>query len=411
MNGEMPFCVRFASGIITTLLAAGVGLAATERMEETFGLPLDHKAIQYNEGPVTDPAGKMIRDIESGKTALTWQRGGWGYLLSLLDKLGIDTDSQVLVFSQTSIQTEHISPRTPRAIYFNDTVAVGYVQNGDVLEITSLDPKLGLQFYTLKNRRQEATPDFARRDGSDDCMRCHRGPQTLGIPGRMVSSVYSSPSDTRGLHAMSYLTDDRVPVAQRWGGWYISGTVGAQKHLGVAIDPDTNRFNPEAYPAPTSDMVALLTLEHQARMTNLITRVGWDTRIAMADGKLSAFSEQLDYEVNEMVKYMLFTGEAPLDGPLAGASGFTKTFEGRGPRDSKGRSLRDFDLTKRVFRYPLSYMIYSEAFDALPAEAMTRVMKRLLDVLSGKVTEAPFDRMDPARRTAALEILRETKLR
>ena len=411
MNAEMPCSVRFASGIMVSLLAAGMGLAATERMEETFGLPLDHRAIQYNEGPVTDPAGKMIREVESGKTILTWQKGGWGYLRSLLDKLGINTDSQVLVFSQTSIQTEHISPRTPRAIYFNDTVAVGYVENGDVLEITSLDPKLGLQFYTLKNRRQEAKPDFARRDGSDDCMRCHRGPQTLGIPGRMVSSVYSSPSDTRGLHAMSYLTDDRVPVGQRWGGWYVSGTLGAQKHLGVAIEPDTNRFNPAAYPAPTSDVVALLTLEHQARMTNLITRVAWDTRIAMADGKLAAFSEQLDYEVNELVKYMLFTGEAPLDGPLAGASGFTKTFGARGPRDSKGRSLRDFDLTKQVFRYPLSYMIYSEAFDALPAEAMTRVMKRVMDVLSGKLTEAPFDRMDPARRTAALEILRETKLR
>lgn len=405
MKPDMPSSVRF---LIVCFVVVVAGCAATERMEETFGLPLDHKAIQYNEGPATDPAAKLIQDVESGKTTLTWQRGGWGYLLSLLDKLKIDTNSQVLVFSQTSIQAEHISTRTPRAIYFNDTVSVGYVEKGEVLEITSLDPRLGIQFYTLKNRRQEETPDFARRDGSDDCMRCHRGPQTLGIPGRMVSSVYSSPSDPRGLHAMSYVTDDRVPVEQRWGGWYISGTLGKQKHLGVAIAPDTSRFNPDAYPAPTSDVVALLTLEHQARMGNLLTRVGWDTRIAVADGKLTAFSEQLDYEVNEMVKYMTFAGEAPLDGPISGASGFARTFAGQGPRDSHGRSLRDFDLEKKVFRYPLSFMIYSEAFDSMPAEAKSRVMGRLVAVLSGKVTEAPFDRLDAAKRMAALEILRDT---
>ena len=405
MKPDMPSSVRF---LIVCFAMVVAGWAATERMEETFGLPLDHKAIQYNEGPATDAAAKLIQDVESGKTTLAWQRGGWGYLLSLLDKLKIDTSSQVLVFSQTSIQAEHISTRTPRAIYFNDTVSVGYVENGEVLEITSLDPRLGIQFYTLKNRRQEETPDFARRDGSDDCMRCHRGPQTLGIPGRMVSSVYSSPTDPRGLHAMSYVTDDRVPVEQRWGGWYISGSLGKQKHLGVAIAPDTSRFNPEAYPAPTSDVVALLTLEHQARMGNLLTRVGWDTRIAVADGKLTEFSEQLDYEVNELVKYMTFAGEAPLDGPISGASGFAGTFAGRGPRDSHGRSLRDFDLEKKVFRYPLSFMIYSAAFESMPAEARSRVMGRLVAVLSGKVTEAPFDRLDSAKRMAALEILRET---
>src|SRR5579862_2893730 len=287
-------------------------LAATEKLEETFGLPLDHKAIQYNETAPNDPAVRLFREVEQGKVKLTWQRNGWGYLVSLLDKLGIDKNSQVLVFSQTSIQIEHISPRTPRALYFNDNVSVGYVQGGDVLEISALDTHQGIQFYTLKNRRPDEGPDVARRDGSDDCMRCHRGPQTLGVPGRMVSSVYSSPSDVRGLHAMSYVTDDRVPIEQRWGGWYISGVLGNQKHLGVGITQDTERFDTSAYPVPTSDVVALLTLEHQARMTNLITRVGWDTRIAEADNKMGAFSEQLDYEIGELIKYMTFAGEAPL---------------------------------------------------------------------------------------------------
>ena len=389
------------------ILAAGA-YAATERMEETFGLPLDHKAIAYNETEPRDPAAQLIRDVESGKVKLGWQRDGRGYLLSLLEKLNIRTDSQVLVFSQTSIQAEHISPRTPRAIYFNDTVSVGYVQNGDVLEISSLDPKQGIQFYTLKNRRPEGAPDFARRDGSDDCMRCHRGPQTLGIPGRMVSSVYSG-NEARGLHAMSYVTDHRVPVAQRWGGWYISGQLGEQKHLGVPITPETERFNAAAYPEPTSDVVALLVLEHQSRMSNLITRVSWDTRIAVADGKLKEFSEQLDFEVEELLKYMLFTGEAPLAGPVAGASAFARNFAAQGPRDSAGRSLRELDLKSRVFRYPVSFMVYSEAFDAIPDPAKERIYRRLFDILSRKESAGPFVNIPGEDRAAAFEILRQTK--
>jgi hypothetical protein len=393
---ELEMRVRFT--VLLAAVCAITVLAATEKLEETFGLPLDHKAIQYNETAPNDPAIRLFREVEQGKAKLTWQRNGWGYLVSLLDQLGIDKNSQVLVFSQTSIQIEHISPRTPRAIYFNDNVSVGYVQGGDVLEISALDTHQGIQFYTLKNRRPDEGPDVARRDGSDDCMRCHRGPQTLGVPGRMVSSVYSSPSDVRGLHAMSYVTDDRVPIEQRWGGWYISGALGNQKHLGVAIAPDTERFDSAAYVVPTSDVVALLTLEHQARMTNLITRVGWDTRIAEADKKMSVFSEQLDYEIGELVKYMTFAGEAPLAGPIQGASSFAKTFTAQGPRDKQGRSLRDFDLEKKVFRYPVSYMIYSPAFDALPDTARSRIYQRLFDILR-TIGDGP----------SAIEILRQTK--
>jgi hypothetical protein len=197
---------------------------------------------------------------------------------------------------------------------------------------------------------------------------------------------------------MSYVTDDRVPIEQRWGGWYISGVLGNQKHLGVAITPDTERFDTAAYPVPTSDVVALLTLEHQARMTNLITRVGWDTRIAEADNKMSAFSEQLDYEIGELVKYMTFAGESPLAGPIQGASPFAKDFTAQGPRDKQGRSLRDFDLQKKVFRYPVSYMIYNPAFDALPDAARSRIYRRLFDTLK-TIDSGP----------EAIEILRQTK--
>jgi hypothetical protein len=78
-------------------------------------------------------------------------------------------------------------------------------------------------------------------------------------------------------------------------------------------------------------------------------------------------------------------------------------------RDSKGRSLRDFDLEKRLFRYPLSNMIYSPAFDAMPDDARSRVYRRLFEVLSGKDQSPAYARLSPEGRQAALEIVRETK--
>ncbi|MBV9742917.1 MAG: hypothetical protein JO099_04080, partial [Acidobacteriia bacterium] len=180
---------------------------------------------------------------------------------------------------------------------------------------------------------------------------------------------------------------------------------GTQNLLSLERKFDTSR-----YMAATSDIVALMTLEHQTRMSNLITRVGWDTRIAEADGGLNdAARAKIDGEVEEMVKYMLFADERLLEEPVQGVSTFTKTFPQRGPRDSKGRSLRDFDLQKRLFRYPLSYMIYSAAFDAMPDYAREHVYQRLYDLLSGKDQSPTYTRLTAEDRQAVLEIVRDTK--
>jgi hypothetical protein len=162
-----------------------------------------------------------------------------------------------------------------------------------------------------------------------------------------------------------------------------------------------------------SDIVALMTLEHQTRMTNLMIRTGWEARMAAAgEGdrmQIQALQVQLDTDLEALVTYMLFADEAPLFGPVTGVSTFTKTFPERGPRDRQGRSLRDFDLDRRLFRYPLSYMVYSETFDALPEQVRERVYRRLYDVLTGTDQSEKFKRLSPADRRAVLEILRETK--
>jgi hypothetical protein len=408
---------------IAVAVLTGATWLLADRLEDTLYVPLDHPAIQYAKAP-DDPVARLEKRLESGQAKLDFSDKGWGYLPSVLKQLGIATDSQVLVFSKTSIQTEHISPRTPRALYFNDEVAAGFVQNGDMLEFSSLDPKQGVVFYTLDNQKA-ARPEFARRD---DCLRCHQGPITFGVPGILISSIHPRSAEGRETHGSAFVTDDRIPIKERWGGWYVSGKHGSQTHFGnnVALvqplnpggpaGPESQNvtnladlFDTSRYLEPTSDIVALLTLEHQTRMTNLITRIAWDTRIAEHDGKLESSRAELNSEIEELVTYMLFADEAPLGAPVTGVSGFTKTFPERGPRDSHGRSLRDFDLKTRLFRYPLSYMIYSPAFDAMPAAARDRIYERLYAVLSGKEKSDTYARLSAEDRQAVLEIVRETK--
>lgn len=398
---------------------------AAERLEDTFYIPLDHPAIQYSGRPVDDPVAHLEKRLESGNVKLEFAPNGWGYLPAVLQQLGINVDSQVLVFSKTSTQVSRISPRTPRAIYFNDNTSVGFVQNGEVLELASLDPRQGVIFYSL-DVRKSAQPEFARRD---DCLQCHQGAPTFGVPGILVSSVHPASDQDRQEHGSAFTTDDRTSFDQRWGGWYVTGTHGSQDHLGNnvgLVDPVhpggpsrdgtqnvtslKEMFDTSRYLAPTSDIVALMTLEHQTRMTNLMTRIGWDTRIALAKGAMDdATRARLDSEIDEMVGYMLFIDAAPLREPIAGVSTFTQTFPQWGPRDRQGRSLRDFDLHTRLFRYPLSYMIYSAAFDGMPPMARERVYRRLYDILTGKDRGKAFANLAAEDRRAVLEIVRQTK--
>jgi hypothetical protein len=409
-----------------TLLLAAAALLA-ERLEDTIFIPLDHPAILYA-GATTDPVGRLAKRLAAGQLKLDYAPNGLGYLPALLKELGISADSQVLVFSHTSIQVERISPRTPRAIYFNDDSSIGFVQNGEALELTSLDPRQGVILYTLDPARSPR-PVLARRD---DCLRCHQGPVTLAVPGLLISSVHPSAGPDHE-HGNAVMTDHRTPFNQRWGGWYVTGAHGSQIHYGnnrALVDPVrpgaaslegtqnvtdlSDRFDTSRYPVPTSDLVALLVLEHQTRMTNLLIRIGWDGRIAQHDGQLATQRAQLDAEIDELVAYMLFGDEAPLSEPVAGVSTFSKTFSQRGPRDKQGRSLRDFDLRTRLFRYPLSYMIYSAAFDGLPGLVRDRIYQRLYAILTAQDSSASvgglsLKNLSAEDRRAILEIVRETK--
>jgi hypothetical protein len=255
------------------------------------------------------------------------------------------------------------------------------------------------------------------------CLQCHLTAETSGVPGFFAMSVLPL-SDNQNDYARGWAMDHRTPIPDRWGGWYVTGSQAPAEHLGnvpvlhvprsyvradVAprLTSGTEAFDTNAYLTPHSDVVALLVLNHQLHMTNLLTRIGWEARIAA--GSKSELQSDLRDRAVEFVDYLLFVDEAPLPSAIKGSSPFTQEFPSRGPRDSKGRSLRELDLTRRTFRYPCSYMIYTDAFDALPAAARTLIYQRLWDVLSGRETDKVYARLSAADRSAILEILRDTK--
>ena len=406
------------AGSIATGLLVG---AASGQLPDLSQDLVREPALEYFTRPTTDPVAKLNADLRSGAARLTFDETR-GYLASILHALHLPVESQTLIFSKTSVQSRWISPRNPRALYFNDAVSVGYIPGADFLEFAAQDPHQGVVFYTLDQRPAEQ-PAIERRDF---CLSCHNANATLDVPGMLVRSVVATATGNTVPRFGNSVADHRSPFVERWAGHYVTGRHGTMTHLGNATlasstDPDAltttetmnvesvkDRFESGRYPSPHSDLVALLVFEHQMRMTNLLTRIGWDTRLALQAGRSDA-AAIVARAANEVVDYMLMVDEAPLPDRVAGTSGFAQKFAAEGPADRHGRSLRQLDLSVRLLRYPCSYMIYAEAFDALPREARDAVYRRMWRVLSGDETGARYAKLSAADRRAIVEILRDTK--
>ncbi len=390
--------------------AAAIALA---QRTDVFVESINHPAIAYRTAPVHDPVAELDEKLQHGAIQLAFDRDT-GYLRATLDALKIPIESQALVFSQTSAQAKQIGPRNPRAVYFNDTVAVGWVRGADVLELAAQDRHLGVVFYTLDQKRTD-TPRLTR---DNTCLLCHLTWDTLGVPGLQMLSTFQM-SDDPNAYAAGIVVDHRSPLRQRWGGWYVTGKAGSAPHVGnipvvvPAKELDKAPRRPPVltgYPSRHSDVVALMVLAHQAHMTNLITRIGWEARMAEAAGLApDRMPPRVREAAGDLVDYLLFIDEAPLAGGLEGSSGFAERFAEQGPRDTKGRSLRQLDLRQRLLRYPCSYMIYAPAFDALPPAAKRLIYGRMWQILAGDEPGTRYARLSQADREAIIEILRDTK--
>ncbi len=307
-------------------------------------------------------------------------------------------------------------------------------------------------FYTLRQTGTGA-PTFER---NTSCLACHLSTSTEEVPGMFAGSVYPTPEGNT-MYAPVYFNDHRSAFAQRWGGWYVTGRHGGARHMGngVVTNPadiaglvaDANqnvqtlegRVDVQRYLTPHSDIVALMTLEHQMHLANLLTRAAWEARIGSPEGRSlvagrieESPSAGRDDEVLaatrprasavkeipirpvaeaavEIVDYLLFVDETPFEGAIQGTSDFARQFAAQGPRDSRGRSLRDLDLSRRLLRYPCSYLIYSAQFERLPATVKAAVYARLWHVLSGADANPVYAKLSLADRQAIVEILRDTK--
>lgn len=417
--------------LVVTVLALAVCLTL-----QSATIPQDYlqdqQVIGYRRSGGNDPIARLQQRLDRGEVKLEFDEAS-GYLSGVLAQLGIPVSSQGLVFSKTSFQLHRIDPHHPRAIYFNDDTYVGWVSGGDVLELGAVDPERGGIFYVLDQTKTDR-PKFVR---NDECLQCHAANNTRNVPGFVVRSVYP---DHRGYPISSlgsHVTSHGSSLLERWGGWYVTGTHGEARHAGNLLFEESSqpelagnlaggnltslvsRFSPRGYLSPHSDIVALLVLEHQTQLHNLVTRLNYETRIAVhhqqaldealqrkTEGLSDSSRRRIERATAELVRYLLFLGEARWNSPISGTTSFAKEFSARGPRDRQGRSLRELDLRTKLFRYPCSYLIYSESIAALPIAAKTELWRQLRSALQGEPEE--YRAIPAADRKAVIEILSET---
>lgn len=403
----------------------------------TFAIDeFDKPPINYRASTADNCVSRLQQQLDTGEQSLSYS-GEQGYLKSLLTALNVPVESQALVFSKTSLQQRRISPRTPRAIYFNNDVYVGYCQSGDVLELSAVDAELGTVFYSL-DQEESGKPQLTRRN--DNCMVCHSSSRTGGIPGHVVRSLFTDSSGQPIFSAGSRSVDHTTPIKDRWGGWYVTGSHGKETHFGNLIvktkrvvEPVDNtqglnvmdlsdRFDVDRYLSPHSDIVALMVLEHQTLVHNRLTKASFAARQALAyeitmnkildygeNNRLESTTRRINNAAEDLIETLLLVNEAPITAPITGTSGFAAAFPKEAPRDGQGRSLRDLDMKTRMFKYPCSYLVYSEAFDKLPQLTRDHVWKRLWNILSGADKSETFAHLSESDRRAIVEILIETK--
>ena len=410
----------------------GVTGAAFQR-SDAFPESRYHPNIKYSGTAPTDVVAQLNVKLQQGDVKLAFEPGGRGYLKSMLDALGIDASSQTLVYSGTSLQASYIKPDSPRAIYFNDNVAVAWIRGAPLLELAAQDPRLGTVFYTLA-QTESAAPMVSR---VETCLSCHLSWDTRAVPGAFVLTTFPRKSDND--YADGGLSDHREPLNRRYGGWYVTGDKVPPRHMGNQPLIFAGATTPEKTPAPalrstlegsglvrdlgdflrpTSDIVALQVIEHQLHAMNLMTRTGWEHRLvagASADAPVAPAEEpnisaRVREAVDELADYLLFVDEVPL-GVIKGNSGYAEWFQALGPKDPAGRSLRELKLDGRLMKYPLSFTIYSRGFDGLPPAVRQALYRRLWEVLTASPAggDKRYAHLTAADRRACLEILRATK--
>jgi hypothetical protein len=408
---------RTSSSLLSGIIAALTAFTPCHPVRSVDFQGASHP-IEYEREPIlysstlpTDPVTELQIKINEGKVKLTWDERR-GYLPSILEALGVSPASQMLVASKSSLQRNLITPDNPRSLFFNDDVYIGYIPGAPLLEISAVDPDLGAIFFSLAQSKTD-TPEF-QREG--ECLRCHASSRSMGVPGHVVRSLAIDATGEMLTGTDTPDVDHTTPLEDRWGGWYVTGLKPGTAHRGNRIEgskpPEPGGElkairKIERYLRPQSGALALAVHDHQTHMHNYIARVAMEARIML---HMYGHLRYMKTQVESLVRYLVFAEEAPLNAAILPDPDFISAFTKNAIRDSKGRSLKDFDLEKRLFKYPCSFLIYSDAFERMPEEMRQLILKRLLDVLTSENPGKDYESLSKEAKRNAFEILLETKI-
>ena len=381
-----------------------------------------------------DPVTLLMKRVQRGEVLIK-EPNGKPLVERLLRELGLNKDTQVLVFSRTSLQRREVSYSNPRALYFNESVYLGWMPNGRI-EIASFDPELGPIFYFQRELDDASSPLLAR---TRSCLGCHAGDATNFLPGSLGRSVYPDKSG-RSLRSIDDYrrSGHHIPLHDRYGGWFVSGNHGAMRHMGnaiasreggkITIDREQfanlekldRFFSTEAYPAPGSDIAALLVFDHQVTMHHRLVEAAYRARQSLFDSKLDpketdvsklskgrSTDEFLEGR-DKVVDYLLFRDETPIP-KVSCDPAFRRAFSANRIADSRKRSLKDLRLDGRIFENRCSYMIYSPTFDQFPPMLKGAIYARIHEILTSPKPVEGFDYLGKDEKRRILEILDETK--
>lgn len=395
---------------VLPLVLAGLLLPAAYLVHGQGRPEYEQPPVNYSATTPQDAVARLRPRLASGQVAF----GGRDrdVLKTLLSELRVPPASQLLVFSKTSLQRGGIRPDRPRALYFSDTTYVGWVPGG-LIEIATIDPALGPVFYSFNPNEALTQPPAIER--STDCLRCHGDTFVRGIPAVFARSVFPDANGEPLFRFGSLVVDDQTPFAERWGGWYVTGYHGKDNHRGNVVGEETDGhlvftpsdarpddvsayFNASDYLAPTSDVVALMVLEHQMAMQNTLTRAAFAIR-KMINYQRSLqlhFKEPVTDEpvydsvksvfastAQDVVDRLLFLDEARLPEGVTGTKTFRDAFAEGAPRSRAGHALRDLSLSEHLFVNRCSYLIYSDSFQSLAEPLKNRIFDRLQAILRG----------------------------
>ena len=357
--------------------------------------------------PSRDAVARLLQRVATGQVVFAGSDND--ILRAVLRELGVPIESQVLVFSRSSMQGGLIRPDRPRALYFSDSVYVGWVPDG-LIEAIAIDAVRGPIFYAFDPQdAREARRTFVRETS---CLRCHTDNSPRGAPLLFARSSFTDESGEPLLRHGFETVDDATPFDRRWGGWYVTGYRGPVPHRGNAFAherADRLDFTPSAarpaeladtfdvsrYLAATSDIVALLILEHQMAVQNSLTRA-------------SRASAPFDDVSEEVVDRLLFRDAAPLPDEIEGSHAFRQTFASAAKRSRQGDSLRDLSLRGRLFAHRCSFLVHSDSFAALPLPVRDAVLRRLCAALHDPDPHGRYAYLESDEKRRIVEILTET---